>query len=356
MAKKLLVFDDPSRKFGQLNKMAQRLGQTASGNGAQSANFRDLFFNKFEAPCAPYDRSFSTAFALSYARRFTDNAFLVWAAETNSHFSVSEDLAAMGKALELSNDALAWCAAFASAPIPWTWFFEHNRSDELAGALVKFGISSLPSNIKESFAQFERTLGRNRTQTPADFLPDGIFIVEGTTELILLPHFAKCLGTSLNSIGLQLIPAGGANQVSKRFIQMREFVELPLFCLLDADATEQASIITDNLRPMDRLFVLSEGEIEDTIDETAFVDLLNVYLQHSLASSALIRLDEFIELDEVRKTDAAKKILRQKASIDFDKVEFARMVSEEVHSEELVPDELEEIIATIVTDLSSRTM
>ena len=105
-----------------------------------------------------------------------------------------------------------------------------------------------------------------------------LLIVEGATEVTLLPYFAACLGADISKAGVMFISAGGANQVLKKYLYFKELVYLPIFCLLDNDAIGQYTSIKSQLRAEDRLFLLQNGEIEDVIGLKPLVSLLNSYL------------------------------------------------------------------------------
>jgi hypothetical protein len=149
-----------------------------------------------------------------------------------------------------------------------------------------------------------------------------------------------------------LLAAGGAKQVSKRFFQLRDIVSVPLFCVLDRDAVEQSELIRDALRDFDQLHVLADGEIEDAFEPKFFASVLNNYLNAKLASAEPIAASELAPDRQGRgRTATARHILRQRASLDFDKVEFAQLARDQLRTAGDIPAELRHIIGTIMAGL-----
>ena len=63
-----------------------------------------------------------------------------------------------------------------------------------------------------------------------------VILVEGLTEETLLPAFARFLGYDFYKNGVQVIPAGGKNQVVKMYYKLSQELKIPIFLLLDKDA------------------------------------------------------------------------------------------------------------------------
>jgi hypothetical protein len=176
---------------------------------------------------------------------------------------------------------------------------------------------------------FHKSLKQWQTKLPGHFLPDLIVLVEGPTEIILLPLLALRLGIDLNALGAMLIAAGGANQVAKKYVQLRETVAIPIFCLLDHDAEQQRSLIASQLRPEDHLYTLKEGEIEDLIRIDSFVPLINRYLATvQYGASGLKPVEESDFEPGLSRTAVLEKLWRQRNLGKFDKVGFAKFIAE----------------------------
>jgi hypothetical protein len=265
----------------------------------------------------------------------------------------------------LGDAALAWCHTICNVPIPWTGLAQSRAAhDEAAAFVAEFTARIAAAVVKNSdradsktllpalaCAEFATALKIARERLPSEIMPRAILLVEGVTELILLPTIARALGKSFEKQAVFLVAAGGANKLARRYQQMAQTIKLPIFSLLDADAVEQSILVKQSQRECDRLFVLEQGEIEDTLDDATFVAALNAYTQRFLASSGAIELAELRAYPRHRKVDKAKLLLRRRASMDFDKVAFAKIVTEFLHKIENIPFELRNIIDTIERSL-----
>jgi hypothetical protein len=167
-------------------------------------------------------------------------------------------------------------------------------------------------------------------------LPNFVLLVEGPTEVLLLPRFAALLDFNFSGAGAMVVPAGGANQVAKNYLYLREVLRLPIFVLLDRDAEEQNEILQSSLRDDDRLHVLADGEIEDVLTTDAFVPLLNKYI-HSLpmvvSDTLSIRDEEFASA--LPRTRILDRLWKERNLGKFDKLGFAKFVSGELAPSDL---------------------
>jgi hypothetical protein len=104
-------------------------------------------------------------------------------------------------------------------------------------------------------------------------------IVEGETERRLLPLFARSAGIDFEGLGVFVLPAGGKNQVSALYSRLSDVLNGPIFVLLDTDAMEAGDAVKKQLRAGDAVYVLSEGEFEDTYDPALVVKTINRHFQ-----------------------------------------------------------------------------
>ncbi len=196
---------------------------------------------------------------------------------------------------------------------------------------------------------FKDHLDEMRSQLPPDFLPERLLIVEGQTEAILIPHFALLSDFQISEKRILMLSGGGANQVAKRFLALRETTNLPIACLLDGDAESQYEIISQHKHAGDLLFSLPSGEIEDTFEISRFVQFLNRYLQSMTGENAPSLIEfEPIKKDQFaagqRRTQVLNKIWKEKSLGNFDKVEFAGFVAETMKSKEEIPRDFSSMI------------
>jgi len=213
------------------------------------------------------------------------------------------------------------------------------------------------------------------------FLCEKIMLVEGQTEVILLPALAKLLNIDLIEISAYIDPCGGAQQVAKQYLNLRDTVSLPIMCLLDGDAVEQAELISDSLRDCDRLLTLRKGEIEDLFLEETIFHCLQIYLSEMGFLDSIQFEDLHVEPEPApqaqshaqlqlpfqsrfviqppqqpvqqqpqqpepkvrRRVEILDRLCRARGLGDFDKVAFAKVLSEKIERAE-VPEEAKVIL------------
>ncbi len=139
-----------------------------------------------------------------------------------------------------------------------------------------------------------------------------------------------------------IVSAGGAKQVAKRYLLLRDLVAIPIVCIFDRDAEEQAALITDTIRDCDRLFVLQAGEIEDTFNSKSFARHLNRYLEVFPGSVQPV-LEGDVPSGVSRKAILAKLWKARKLG-DFDKIAFAESVARGLDTAGDVPSEFVQIL------------
>ncbi len=171
-----------------------------------------------------------------------------------------------------------------------------------------------------------------------------VLLVEGITEEILLPAFSKFLGHDFYKKGIQIIPAGGKNQVVKMYYQMIEEVKLPIFLLLDKDAEENIRQITPRLRNIDKIHLVSCGEFEDLLPKSLIVKTINNHLRNFNSIS-----DEDFD-DGMSEVENLENIFKTKGLHEFKKAEFAKLVRDNISSNSDISAEITEIIREIAEE------
>lgn len=198
--------------------------------------------------------------------------------------------------------------------------------------------SELPLNLK-----WLKTLHKdpnqieNRFDLGLRFPVEKIVIVEGITEEILLPKFAKILGYDFDKAGINLISAGGKNQVVKLFYKFSEILKLPIFVLLDNDAEENFKEIQHKLRKHDIVHVLKSGEFEDMLP----LNLIKRTLNRQFYDSPPIKLEDLRQ--ELPMTKILSEIFRERG-LEFKKAEFANLINLSIESKNDVSTEIETVI------------
>lgn len=172
-----------------------------------------------------------------------------------------------------------------------------------------------------------------------------VLLVEGITEEILLPEFAKILGFDFKKNGIFVISAGGKNQVVKYFYRFAACLKIPIYVLLDSDAKENFTQIQPRLREGDYVHVISKGEFEDILPkslvkktinyETEFISMGDTGLLENAASTV-----EFLE-----------EFFRTRGHHEFKKAEFAQFVKENISGPDDISPEIKEIITALLSNL-----
>ncbi len=164
-----------------------------------------------------------------------------------------------------------------------------------------------------------------------------VILAEGITEEILLPKFGRLLGYNFDEEGIQVIGAGGKNQVVKTYYKLAEELKIPIFILLDNDANDNLNQIEPKLRQIDCVHLISSGEFEDLLPQNLILKTINYELQNF----ATITENEFNP--ELSAVANLVEIFRLKGLHEFKKADFAQKVEENLFDENDVSDEIRTI-------------
>lgn len=176
-----------------------------------------------------------------------------------------------------------------------------------------------------------------REEQAIRFPIEKVVITEGITEEILLPVFAEHLGYDFDKKGVQVISAGGKNQVVKLVYTLAEQLKLPMFILLDNDAQANYEQILPKLRSFDKIHLLSHGEFEDILPKELILKTLNDYFKN-------LNYIEEKEFEDERMVKNLEEIFKRKGFHEFKKAEFAQLVKSHISTEEDLSDEIKSII------------
>ena len=209
-------------------------------------------------------------------------------------------------------------------------------------AFIKFVTENSVQNL-----QWLKTLSpefKNKIKTK--FPIKEVIIVEGITEETLLPVFAKQCGFNFDEKGIQIMSAGGKNQVVKMFYLLSEQLKLPIFVLLDNDAQENYNQIKPKLRKTDKIHLINGGEFEDILPKELILRTLNDHF----ANLNSIEESEFIDESMVKNLE---EIFKKKGFHEFKKAEFAQLIKNNVNSKNDVSVEIEQIIKELTLRTSA---
>ena len=168
-----------------------------------------------------------------------------------------------------------------------------------------------------------------------------VLLVEGITEEILLPVFSKYLGFDFCKEGIQVIPAGGKNQVVKLYYKMADELNIPIFLLLDKDAEENINQIKPKLRNIDKIHLVSCGEFEDLLPKSLIIKTVN----NELNNFATITEEDLS--DELSEVENLENIFKLKGLHEFKKAEFAKLVRDNISQDSDISAEIADIVMEI---------
>ena len=169
-----------------------------------------------------------------------------------------------------------------------------------------------------------------------------VVLVEGITEEILLPAFSDIYGYNFDGKGIQVVAAGGKNQVVKMYYKLIEEIKLPVFVLLDKDAEENINQIKPKLRNIDKIHLVSCGEFEDLLPKALIVKTVNSHFKNFL------KITEKDITSDLPMAKILEELFKTKGLHEFKKAEFAELVKENINSK----NDLSEEIITILNELS----
>ena len=305
------------------------------------------------------NRKISLLFAFADMRLFRSLAFDLWktddSLDTGAASSAENDqlsAAEFASRFELSIAETAWLKNAELFSINWLkllssgpWEDDPRRSFVVAliNRLSKLSKEKKENLVTGMVSAFDDTLKEHRASLPAEFLPELLILVEGQSEEILLPRFGELKGLDFCENAVYVKSCGGAKQVVRQYLNLRDILALPIVSILDADVVEEAEILKESLRDEDRLLVLTNGELEDSFEPAAFIKMINEYIG-ATGSTAFLPVDR-LKTGESRVKQMTQFWRRNKLG-SFDKIEFAQVVSQKLESFD-VPREFSTLIDTI---------
>ncbi len=198
-----------------------------------------------------------------------------------------------------------------------------------------------PVNLKWLKTLKDNNQLENRKNHFLKYPLEKIILVEGITEEILLPAFSKFLGHDFYAEGIQIIAAGGKNQVVKMYYKLSQEVKLPIFVLLDRDAEDNIRQIEPRLREHDRIHLVSCGEFEDLLPKSLIIKTVNSHFKNFLA------INEHDLSEELPTAKILENIFKTRGLHEFKKAEFAKLVREKIAENADISEEIALIIKEI---------
>lgn len=371
-----LVFEEPSSRWNRLiTQVSRHLNGKKDIEDASFEEQQECFQAVFGTPADLLDltaRAMNLVLALRDLQTFDNAEFDIWllsqtneeetkeqSAETQAEISILEEIAGDVLSTEPNTTVVPSQAQVQYLHHAWTivpyWRVLESAGpwaeDPMAIFVARFmaRLDLMRPNLSKEFfrsalTEFDKLLKEEREHLPTNFQPTVLALVEGNTEAIVLPRFVSVSSITAQEKTTMFIACGGANQLLRRYLHLRDVTTLPILCVLDHDAIEQAVTIEDLLRDEDRLHVWNEGELEDTFPALSLLETLNAYL-HSMGVSELLRSDELTNGE--RRTEQLDRLWRARGLGNFDKVEFAQFQAARIRQSSDIPDDAKSLLKTL---------
>ena len=377
-----LAFEEPTSRFARLRKTV--LKQCAKNPDTKpvlrsiESNYLSLAktFGQIFGPQNVEEPSLSQILSLAIAlddlRVFSETALTIWSRQfqqnqaVNTEAQLSEKMSGLLALLGQSRSpsAKAWLHACLLAAIDWRFsewasLNQNEKKEDLERVLL---VQEIFHELKaEGLAAGHAALPQLSVEEVADKVyecakklagklrPNLLLLVEGQTEAIVLPHFARLSGLSFSQMGVEVIASGGAKQVARRYLTIKDTVRLPIVCVLDGDAEKSAELIEDSLRDCDQLVSLAVVELEDSY---SYEQLLYLLEEHLARFGQTLDQCEFSLPETGRRKDALNKIYRDRGLGDFDKIGFAQEVVQSCKKTSDVPVEMAKVVDAVRATLS----
>ncbi len=172
-----------------------------------------------------------------------------------------------------------------------------------------------------------------------------IILVEGQTEYTLLKTIFKLFDFDLDKKGILVFAADGKNRAARKYYSLIEYIQIPIFILLDKDAFQIKNLIMPKLRPIDDIYLLNDGEFEDIIPKKILSDAINNFHKNGYHCT----LDDF---NNENSTVENLELIHKKYGFgDFKKARFAQILKDFIENNTTKDDFKESEIKNILMRL-----
>lgn len=151
-----------------------------------------------------------------------------------------------------------------------------------------------------------------------------LLIVEGITEEILLPVFAKKLGFDFAKFGIFILGAGGKSKSPALYMELKDKLKIPVVLLFDKDGEEIANNLNKLLLPKDSVIVIQQGEFEDILS----LNLIKRTLNNEYEPITKITVSELRQSN--RMCENISDFYKRRHLGEFKKAKLSKLISENI--------------------------
>ncbi|MBE7705177.1 MAG: ATP-dependent endonuclease [Cyanobacteria bacterium SIG29] len=204
----------------------------------------------------------------------------------------------------------------------------------------------IPINLKFLINAKKNTnlndIKKTRNEKKLLFPIEKIIIVEGITEEILLPIFAKKLKKDFFSNGIYLIGAGGKSKSPALYLKIKNKVKAPITILFDEDASEICSVLKKNLNKHDKIIIIKKGEFEDILSKY----LIKRTLNNEYKPATPLNIKELKNSEKMCLN--IENFYKTRHLGEFKKAKFAKLIGENIKYKTDITDDIKEILNNIL--------
>lgn len=169
-----------------------------------------------------------------------------------------------------------------------------------------------------------------------------LLIVEGVTEEILLPVFAKKLNRDFDKEGIFILGAGGKSKSPTLYMKMKNKLKIPVIFLFDADAQEVYKVLKENILKKDFIIMINNGEFEDILSKNLIKrSLNNEYLPATPISIAELRKNKKMCLN-------IEEFYKSRKLGEFKKSKMSKIIAKNVKYNSDITSEIKNIVYNII--------
>lgn len=206
--------------------------------------------------------------------------------------------------------------------------------------------NSAPINLKFLYKNLEETEKKqilfNSINSGLMFPIRKLIIVEGITEEILLPVFAKKLKHDFCKEGIYILGAGGKSKSPSLYLKLKEKVKVPITLLFDNDAAEICEILKDNLDNKDKIVIISKGEFEDILSPNLIKRALNN--EYEPATPVII---EDLRIHK-KMCENLEEFYKTRHLGEFKKSKLSKIIAENIKYDTDITEEIKNIISNVI--------